>query len=112
MFIPKADGRLRPLGVAALGGQDPSAGGGRGAERDLRAGSGRGAVPALPPVRFPDPPAEPDLPIPEHPALHRTAMADRDAEFMQRRFPVERWLVLCRWPSTARGSGGRDSGIG
>ena len=36
------------------------------------AGSGRGAVPALPPVRFPDPPAEPDLPIPEHPALHRT----------------------------------------
>jgi hypothetical protein len=29
-------------------------------------------VPALPPVRFPDPPAEPDLPIPEHPALHRT----------------------------------------
>ena len=37
-----------------------------------QAGSGRGAVPALPPVRFPDPPAEPDLPIPEHPALHRT----------------------------------------
>ena len=40
--------------------------------RDHVAGSGRGAVPALPPVRFPDPPAEPDLPIPEHPALHRT----------------------------------------
>ena len=42
---------------------------------DLRgdlAGSGRGAVPALPPARFLDPPAEPDLPIPEHPALHRT----------------------------------------
>ena len=35
-------------------------------------GSSRGAVPALPPVRFPDPPAEPDVPIPEHPALHRT----------------------------------------
>ena len=40
------------------------------------------------------------------------AMVDRDAGFMQRRFPVERWLVLCRWPSTARRSGGRDSGIG
>ena len=37
-----------------------------------RVGSSRGAVPALPPVRFPDPPAEPDVPIPEHPALHRT----------------------------------------
>jgi integrase len=36
------------------------------------AGSGRGAVPALPLVRFPDPPSEPDVPIPEHPALRRT----------------------------------------
>ena len=33
-------------------------------------GSSRSAVPALPPVRFSDPPSEPDLPIPEHPALH------------------------------------------
>ena len=66
-----------PTGGAAargriVGGQDPSAGGGGGAERYLRVGSGRGAVPALPPVRFPDPLAEPDVPIPEHPALHRT----------------------------------------
>jgi hypothetical protein len=34
-------------------------------------GSGQGAVPGLRPVRFPDPPAEPDVPVPEHPALHR-----------------------------------------
>ena len=41
----------------------------RGVEGSGRAG---GAVPVLPPVRFPDPPAEPDVPVPEHPALHRT----------------------------------------
>jgi hypothetical protein len=35
-------------------------------------GRGGARCPALPSVRFPDPPAEPDLPIPEHPALHRT----------------------------------------
>lgn len=39
---------------------------------DHVAGSGRGAVPALPLVRFLVTPAEPDLPISEHPALHRT----------------------------------------
>ncbi|MGO8964022.1 MAG: reverse transcriptase domain-containing protein [Mycobacterium sp.] len=36
------------------------------------AGSGRGSVPALPPVRFPDPPSEPGVRIPTHRALHRT----------------------------------------
>ena len=40
--------------------------------KDGGVGSSRGAVPALPPARFPDPPAEPDVPVPEHPALHRT----------------------------------------
>jgi hypothetical protein len=48
---------------------------GRGSARLLRAhvaGSGRGAVPALPPVRFPDPPSEPGVRIPTHRALHRT----------------------------------------
>jgi hypothetical protein len=30
----------------------------------------------------------------------------------QRRFPVEWWLGLFRWPPTARGCGGRDSDIG
>jgi hypothetical protein len=34
-------------------------------------GSGRGAVPALPPVRFLAPPSEPDVRVPAHPALHR-----------------------------------------
>ena len=36
------------------------------------AGSGRGAVPALPPVRFLDPPSEPGVRLPPHRALHRT----------------------------------------
>ena len=52
VFIPKPDGRLRPLGVACVGGQDPAAGGGGGAERCLSrrtssgspTGSGPGAV--------------------------------------------------------------------
>ena len=34
-------------------------------------GSGRGAVSALPPVRFLAPPSEPDVRVPAHPALHR-----------------------------------------
>jgi RNA-directed DNA polymerase len=38
VFIPKPDGRLRPLGGRRAGRQDPPAGGGRGAERRLRAG--------------------------------------------------------------------------
>jgi RNA-directed DNA polymerase len=41
------------------------------------------------------------------------AVADRDAGVMQRRFPVEWWLVLWPWSSPrARGCGGRDSDIG
>jgi Phage integrase family len=39
------------------------------------------------------------------------AVADRDAGFMRRRFPVEWWLGLFGCPSMARGSGGRDSDI-
>ena len=38
VFIPKPDGRLRPLGDRVAGRQDRPAGGGRGAERDLRGG--------------------------------------------------------------------------
>jgi hypothetical protein len=38
---------------------------------ELAVGSGQGAVSGLRPIRFPDPPAEPDVPVPEHPALHR-----------------------------------------
>ena len=94
------------------GGQDPPAGGGRGAERHLRVGSSRGAVPALPPVRFPDPPAEPDLPVPEHPALHRTRDGRSCRWVMQRWPPAGWWPGLFRWSPTARGCGGRDIGIG
>jgi hypothetical protein len=38
---------------------------------EIAVGSGQGAVSGLRPIRFPDPPAEPDVPVPEHPALHR-----------------------------------------
>ncbi|GGO97144.1 hypothetical protein GCM10012280_58270 [Wenjunlia tyrosinilytica] len=41
--------------------------------RDLAAqvaGSGRGALPGLLPVGFPDPAAEPGVPVSEHRALH------------------------------------------
>jgi RNA-directed DNA polymerase len=40
------------------------------------------------------------------------AVADRDAGVMQRPYRVEWWLVLSRWPPTARGSGGPGIGIG
>jgi hypothetical protein len=36
----------------------------------LGVGSRQGAVLASRPARFPAPPAEPDVPVPEHPALH------------------------------------------
>ena len=36
----------------------------------FQVGSAWGAVSALLPVRFPRPPTEPDVPVPEHPALH------------------------------------------
>jgi len=73
-------------------------------------GSSRGAVSALPPVRFPDPPAEPDMPIPEHPALHRTSAARSLMLVRQRRSPAGWWPGLFRGPPTARGCGARDSG--
>jgi integrase len=40
------------------------------------------------------------------------AVADRDADVMQRRFPAEWRLGLFRCPPTARGCCGRDSDIG
>src|SRR5437763_3744770 len=73
-------------------------------------GSSRGAVSALPPVRFPDPPAEPDMPIPEHPALHRTSAARSLMLVSQRRSPAGWWPALSRGPPTARGAGARESG--
>ena len=41
----------------------------------LRVGSDRGALPASRLVSFPGPPSEPDVPIPEHPALHANQAA-------------------------------------
>jgi hypothetical protein len=77
-------GEERPGGrtVAALGQQDvddlavlidraieisPAAG-----DLGVRVGSGRGAVSVFRLVRFLGPPAEPDVPVPEHPALHKS----------------------------------------
>jgi hypothetical protein len=40
------------------------------ADLDVGVGSGRGAVSAFRLARFLGPPAEPDVPVPEHPALH------------------------------------------
>src|SRR5664279_5332546 len=53
------DDRPADGGVGLAGGEERV----RVPRSETCAGSGRGAVPALPPVRFPDPPAEPDLPI-------------------------------------------------
>jgi hypothetical protein len=66
---PRPRRRARPRGCAAQ--RHPAPVGAYQPRRHV-AGSGRGAVPALPPVRLPDPPSEPDVPIPEHPALRRT----------------------------------------
>jgi hypothetical protein len=39
---------------------------------DVGVGSGRGAVSVFRLIRFLGPPAEPDVPVPEHPALHKS----------------------------------------
>jgi hypothetical protein len=46
---------------------DPSAG-----HLDVGVGSGRGAASVFRLIRFLGPPAEPDVPVPEHPALHKS----------------------------------------
>jgi len=91
--------------------RDPAPARPRQSRHDL-AGSGRGAVSALPPVRFPDPPSEPDVPIPEHPALHRTCGGRSWRWVRQRRFPAWWWLGLFRCPPTARECCAPDSDIG
>ena len=73
-------------------------------------GSSRGAVSALPPVRFPDPPAEPDMRLPPHPALHSTSAGRSQALVRQRRSPARWWPGLFRGPPTARGCAARGSG--
>ncbi len=47
------------------------------ADLDVRVGSGRGAVSAFQLVRFLGPPAESNVPVPEHPALHKSVPLDQ-----------------------------------
>ena len=112
VFIPKPDGRRRPLGIAALEDKVLQ----RAVVEVLNAiyELGRAGARCQRCRRSVSPTRPPNRTCPFLSIRLSTghAMVDRDAGFMQRRFPVERWLVLCRWPSTARRSGGRDSGIG
>lgn len=64
---------------------------------DVGVGSGRGAVSVFRLIRFLGPPAEPDVPVPEHPALHKSVP-----------LVMPRWLVL----STGEGSWHPGSGNG
>jgi site-specific DNA recombinase len=114
--VPFTVGREAGAGerpCSAGGGAGTPASSGKDADRPRHqgVGSGRGAVPALPPVRFPGPPAEPDVPVPEHPALHRTCGGRSWSLVRQRRSSAGWWLGLFRGPPTARGCGGRDIGI-
>jgi len=68
-----------------------------GVKIDVVVGSGTGAVPGLPRVRFPYPPAEPDVRVSTHPALHVSC-------------PL---LNRCwRWRSRGSGCSRRGSGSG
>jgi len=111
VFIPKPDGRLRPLGVASLEDKILQ----RAVVEVLNAiyELGRAGARCRRYRRSVSPTRPPNRTCPFLSIRLSTghAMADRVAGFMQRRFPVERWLVLCRWPSTARGSGDRDSDV-
>ena len=73
-------------------------------------GRRRGAVSALRLMVSSPPPAEPDMPIPEHPALHRTVRWSMFDAVRQRRSPAGWWPGLFRGPPTARGCGVRGSG--
>jgi hypothetical protein len=44
--------------------------------RNAHVGSDQGAVSAFRLARFPGPPAEPDMPVSEHPALHKIVSLD------------------------------------
>jgi RNA-directed DNA polymerase len=73
-------------------------------------GRRRGAVSALRLVVSSPPPTEPDVPIPEHPALHRTSAGRSLMLVRQRRSPVRWWPVLFRGSPTARACDVRGSG--
>jgi RNA-directed DNA polymerase len=71
-------------------------------------GRRRGARSALRLVVSSPPPTEPDVPIPEHPALHRTSAGRLLVLVRQRRSPAGWWPGLFRGSPTARVCGGRD----
>ena len=73
-------------------------------------GRRRGAVSALRLMVSSPPPAEPDMRIPTHPALHRTSAVRCLTLVRQQRSPAGWWPGLFRGPPTARGCGVRDSG--
>ena len=73
-------------------------------------GRRRGAESALRLVVSSPPPTEPDMPIPEHPALHRTSAVRSLVLVRQRRSPAGWWPGLSRGSPTARACGGRGSG--
>ena len=73
-------------------------------------GRRRGAGSALRLMVSSPPPTEPDVPIPEHPALHRTSAGRSLLLVRQRRSPAGWWPGLFRGSPTARGCGGRGSG--
>ncbi len=66
---------------------------------ELAVGSGRGAVSAFRLVRFPGPPAEPDVPVPEHPALREWLPVFRPPWWRR-----EGWSSM-GWGSSRPGSG-------
>jgi len=112
VFIPKPDGRLRPLGVASLEDKilqravvevlnaiyELGRAGAR-CRRCRRSGS-----PTRPPNRT--------CPFLSIRLSTGHAVADRDADVMRRRFPAGWWLGLFRCPPTARGCCDPDSDIG
>jgi len=65
-----------------------------------------------PPVRFPGPPSEPDVPVPEHPALHRTC--DGRSWCCRHAAAVAGRVVARPVPVSAHGEGccDRDTDIG
>ena len=112
VFIPRPDGRLRPLGVAALEDKILQRAVvvvlnaiyelGRAGARCRRCR--RSVSPTRPPNRT--------CPFLSIRLSTGPAMAGRDADVMQRLFPAGWWPGLSGWPPTVRGSGGLGIGIG
>ena len=103
VYIPKADGRLRPLGVASLEDKILQ----RAVVEVLNAiyELGRAGARCRRYRRSVSPTRPPNRTCPFLSIRLSTghAMADRDAGFMQRRFPAGWWPVLFRWSAHGEG---------